>query len=132
MTNEQFYQAVHEEATLLRQHATPEQKSLLDFEDMSPNNPNRCIYGQMTGSCFSLDAHLLLGKCAIPVADLEEITQVDRVEELVLGETDSFEIHDEERDFASAIETYIYLVDSKNKELMDYIKGDSDTFEPEI
>jgi hypothetical protein len=59
-------EAAKNEIRLLRQNATPEELQKLDFEQLSPTHPKRCIYGQMTGSCYSERAAALLNICATP------------------------------------------------------------------
>lgn len=57
-----FPKLVIDEATALRKHATEEEISNLDFETLKPDTVNSCIYGQMTGHCFSARAKELIEK----------------------------------------------------------------------
>ena len=52
------------EAILLKLHATRRELSRLDFEMCDGLNAFRCIYGQLTGYCFSERALKLIQKCA--------------------------------------------------------------------
>lgn len=65
MISNKLKQRVLEEATLLKQFATKEELSELDECTIDPGRVESCIYGQMTGDCYSIRAHELLEKCAI-------------------------------------------------------------------
>jgi hypothetical protein len=59
-------QLVVEEATKLKQYATDKELVKLEFSTLDPSFPNTCIYGQMTGNCFSERSKDLLLLCAKP------------------------------------------------------------------
>lgn len=59
-----FPKLVIEEAKALRRHATKEEKELLQFCNLSPSNRMKCVYGLMTGECYSNRATELIEKCA--------------------------------------------------------------------
>lgn len=48
-----FTKIVIEEAKALRKHASEVEISKLDFNTLNPNSVTSCIYGQMTGHCYS-------------------------------------------------------------------------------
>lgn len=52
------------EATALKKNATPEERGNLSFATLSPYSPFDCIYGQMTGDCWSIRAEVLIRACA--------------------------------------------------------------------
>lgn len=54
---------VIEEATKLKQFATPEELNNLDYEYLDGNSHWQCIYGQMTEDCRSNRAYELIQKC---------------------------------------------------------------------
>jgi len=55
---------VIEEANNLRNNATKEELSRLDFSNLNSQNSETCIYGQMTGYCFSKRANeLIINSC---------------------------------------------------------------------
>jgi len=60
---------VLDEAKKIKEFATPEEIQRLDPRLILPYNGSMCIYGQMTGDCFSDRAIELLNKCAIPYSD---------------------------------------------------------------
>ena len=55
---------VKDEAKKLKKIATKEELSKLDFNNLFPTSPSRCIYGQITGDCFSERAGELIIECA--------------------------------------------------------------------
>lgn len=63
---DQLIKLVKEEATKLRIHAIQQEKNNLDFSNLCSRDVNSCIYGQMTGNCFSDRATELLILCAKP------------------------------------------------------------------
>jgi len=60
---------VREEAKNLLKFSTREERANLNFEEFSPENSFECIYGQMTGNCFSPRAEQLIKQCASKVYD---------------------------------------------------------------
>lgn len=54
---------VAEEAKNLKKFATKKEKSNLVFSLLNANDQNYCVYGQMTGSCFTQRAANLILKC---------------------------------------------------------------------
>lgn len=65
MITQKLKELVVDEALKLRKYATKEEKERLDFETMICTETG-CIYGQMTGNCYSERALLLKSKCAKP------------------------------------------------------------------
>lgn len=59
-----FPALVVDEAKNLRKHTTPKEKENLDFENLSTNSISGCVYGQLTGDCYSSRASELIMKCA--------------------------------------------------------------------
>jgi hypothetical protein len=55
---------VKKEASKLKEYATQEELEQLDFNTLRPYVSYNCIYGQMTGSCYSDRANELILKCA--------------------------------------------------------------------
>lgn len=67
--NEELKRAVLKEVEALKKHATPEQISELNLLEIDPNSSTNCIYGQMTGNCFSVETAELVRLCAMPYSD---------------------------------------------------------------
>lgn len=57
-----FLRLVREELDLIKANATKEEISRLDFDTFNYENRGQCIYGQMTGNCFSKRASEIMGK----------------------------------------------------------------------
>lgn len=57
-----FPKLVIEEANNLKKFATKKEIANLTLYNFNPNSQTRCIYGQMTGNCFSGRAHKLIKK----------------------------------------------------------------------
>lgn len=118
MISKKLKQRVLEEATLLKQHATPEEIELLDIDELNPSQPSNCIYGQMTGSCFSPRAHELLFKCAVWPYSIELDTYV----KTQMGVTRWMKFREVSEEAFSPIEYYIYHRPDKIPVLVDYLK----------
>lgn len=119
MINEQLKLLVIDEATKLREHATEEERGFLNFDSLDSDDAYLCIYGQMTGYCYSERAKQLLNLCAKPYSSS------------LVGNT--FPITDENFDrrtstgnLFSPIESFIARDTQGNKKLLSYIKGEID------
>ena len=119
MISKKLKQRVLEEATLLKQHATPEEIKSLDLNTIEPNHFDQCIYGQMTGNCYSERAHELLAKCAIWPYSIELDTYV----KTQMGVTRWIKFRKFDGGAFSPIEYYIYHRPDKISVLVDYLKG---------
>lgn len=123
MSNHNLIPLVKEEARRLRIHATPKELSRLNFEKLNPEASDLCIYGQMTGDCYSLRASELIVKCADrPFSErIHSYTPIPvwskKLQSRILRQLDIT------RDGYSPIEYYIAQSGSKNKELIDYLQG---------
>lgn len=108
-------EAVLKEAKLLKKNATEQQLDALDFKILNGSNTTLCIYGQMTGCCFSPEAHNLILKCAVPWSDDLLSCKVREKPKNGLENRAS-------RSF-TAIEHYICRKGANNKDLIYYLKG---------
>jgi hypothetical protein len=132
-TFDQLKDDVRKEAEALRVHATKEELSKLDFENLDYSDKKRCIYGLMTGDCFSLRSAMLIDKCACTHFDL--ITEsVDEISAFVMDKPSDFV---DKRSCGSvfssytfsAIEQYICLPEAKNANLIAFLRGETETLE---
>ena len=144
-TFEQLKEDVRKEAEALRVHATKEEISNLDIEILVPEYYDQCIYGLMTGDCFSRRASELIFNCCHRFfksnddADNHFITEVPRgrFQEFVNGqkiegvETSSdLHVHREEcGSHFSAIEAYILSPEANNANLISYLRGETEMLE---
>lgn len=54
---------VKKEAANLKKNATKEELAKLDFDRLDGDSPYSCMYGQMTGHCYSNRASELIFNC---------------------------------------------------------------------
>lgn len=106
----------------IKKHATKKEISRLDYRSLRPQYQESCIYGQMTGDCFSERANYLIGKCAVRYT--EEIpfnSDAYNEEEIHLTEEGLGEYAT--RNY-SALELYIFSPEAKSEHLISWLKGD--------
>jgi hypothetical protein len=115
---------VEKEAKKLRKYSTEEERSNLDIDSLWANNRRRCIYGQMTGDCFSERANSLIIKCCKQV-------YTGNLSNLKLnGAPHKIDLHEERgRYYFSPIEIFIFHNDKRSSgvvNLVAYLKGEID------
>lgn len=117
---ERLKELVIEEAKNLRKHASKEELNNLDFDKLDPKHEDNCIYGQMTGCCWSDRATSLLNDCTEPYSwSLNEYFCPSEYRfiynSLYEGRVDvNF----------SPIEFYICRPENKNETLIKFLKGE--------
>lgn len=137
-TFEQLKEDVRKEAEALRVHATKEERERLDIKVLKPSNIDYCIYGQITGNCYSEHAAALIQKCCVrffkhrvmpsrwsPGVSMEDIKQYVNGRK-VKGFRKERAAQSTDTHF-SAIEAYILLPEAQNKSLISYLRGETDT-----
>jgi len=137
ITEEQFLADVMYEIESLRKHATEKEKSKLNFERFDPNSINHCIYGQITGICTSDRAKELIDLgCKRVFSDnwAEKFKDSQKYQEFIPylnGEYNGQGWYKFGRSLThiTALEGYIYAKDAKIKEIIAYIKGETDKLE---
>ncbi len=139
-TQEVFIAEVTKEAIALKQNATQEELSKLSARILDPNNRRRCIYGQMTGDCYSIRAAELIQACApryfendVMPSRYEHINRIGigRIADNANGEQVN-DFLEERTDYwrashFSAIEAYIVWNNAKSENLIAYLKGETET-----
>ncbi len=137
---ESFLKDVIHEIGMLKQHATPEEIDNLSIENFNPRTPSGCIYGQLSGDCASQRAKSLMDVSCIRVMDLD-CEGVDGIlhkdiedEEFnINGKYEAQTWNDQSSwsgrtfRYLSALEGYICTKDAKNKEIIQYLKGEIPT-----
>jgi len=131
---EQFMTDLMHEINTLKTLSTDVERSRLNFNDFDPENPTRCIYGQMTGDCRSARAKELIDSCCIRVIDTKARNiragqSVDDIEDLINGGYSGQMWGDDGSRkrwiHLSSLEGFIQLKDdAKNSEIIAYIKGE--------
>ena len=118
MTNE-LKKLVIEEATKLKQHATKTQLRKLAYLTLNGTSTKNCIYGKMTGDCYSREATRLLNLCATPYSS--------SINELTDPNQEIFKEGYFVRAVYSPIEYYIADQNAEKKALVDFLKGKRET-----
>lgn len=124
MITTELKELVKQEADLLKQYATKEELAELDFSELFPTQINLCIYGQMTGFCFSTRATELIKKCAKPFSK-----DPQTYDSLVDGSFKNAQSGYGGRLDYTAIEFYICQDGAKNANLIAYLKGETQNLE---
>lgn len=123
MISEKLKEEVKKEALRLKKTATQEERDRLDFRNLNPLLADQCIYGEMTGNCYSDRAKELFDKCATPYSSiLEEFPQAPLVNSYC--DTNKLRVGAH-----SAIEYYIYQEDANPQALVDYLQDKTQTLE---
>lgn len=118
MITRELKQLVINEATNLKKYASAEERARLDFGQLDGSHSSLCVYGQMTRNCYSFEAIKLLDLCTKPYSkDLEDKIPA------IYGNFNPFFGR---RDF-SPIEYYICQRKAKNKTLINFLKGETET-----
>lgn len=129
ITKKQFLEEVEKEAIALKENATVAEISELNFDMLDPQLPLKCIYGQIADGCRSDRAIELIRKCCQryvknPMDNDEAQSKGFRgIRNLINGENNP---EPNTYSYLSSIETYILLPDAKNKNLIDFIKGEKE------
>lgn len=101
-----------EEIENIKQKATKEEIENLEFIYLDPSSSYSCIYGQMTGECYSPRAKELQPK----IFDNLSLNSIGTQKDLMI-KGNSF----------TALERWIYIYPENNKNIIDYIKGKTNT-----
>lgn len=118
MEKETYIAEVIKEIKNLRKHLTKEQKERLDFESFDPINGFTCIYGQVSGNCFSATAKELIKKCANNKHSFNTIG-IPEVNEKTLS---NFSPRNTWHNY-TFLEHYIATTPQNNEHIINYIKG---------
>lgn len=118
ISKEEFFKYTLEEINNIKKHATPEEISKLDIDNLDPSSSYGCIYGLMTGNCNSDRAYELIKLCATS--------------------TLSWSLHAFKEDYITSrpprgfsgnsytcLEACIYSFPLNNPEIIEYLKGDT-------
>ncbi len=133
----EFPVLVREEAKNLMKFATKEERNNLNFNGFAPQRTTGCIYGQLTGHCFSARAEELIKKCASKVYHASATMNIGFLSDKLVGSPDQRERYKcasgrlTTTDFFSPIEVFVYLKENQisgaNEYLIKYLKGEIET-----
>lgn len=135
ITKKQFLSDVMHEINMLKQHATAKELSRLNFDAFNPGHSENCVYGQMTFDCESDRAKELMDVSCIRQMNLKygfadiDNCSFSEASNFINGQYDGNTWCGSMRNWSylSALEGYINLKDSKNKEIIAYMRGESKT-----
>ncbi len=128
MNKQEYLSNVMQEIEAIKKHATETEIARLDFETLKPRYEKRCIYGQMTGGCYTPRALSLIRKCTpIVVEGLGDRSYTfSDIKSEINGKPTKGNIYNA-RKFYSVLESYIVLKGSKNEKIIQYLKGETKT-----
>lgn len=123
---------VIEEATKLKEFATPEELANLDYESLSGESKYACIYGQITGNCLSNRAYNLIRTCCQRVYNTPKSNYTGNLAGRLNGAPVELDRPSSRLShYVSPIENFLFKnkkdedEDSyKVKQLVDFLKGD--------
>lgn len=125
---------VTDEATKLKENATHLEKNRLNFKEFDAVSKERCIYGQMTGYCYSERAYELIRKCAVRIYDTHKTWFNSDTIGYLNGAPSKLKTPENRGEFYhSPIELFVLIMlkhgqklnwFKNNKILIDYIKGE--------
>lgn len=131
ITKKQFLADVMHEIDMLKIHATSTEKGKLDFYEFDPENPDCCIYGQMTGWCRSNRAKELMDLACTRVVENDTQNEFGIWNEVKICVNGVYtgQMYNRQNQFSymSTLEAYIYMKDAKSEAIIAYIKGETDT-----
>ena len=131
MTKKEFLDAVAHEIKMLKQHATPYELNGLWLTTFDPDEPNNCIYGQITGACNTPRAKELMDLCCIKEVDntpIESGINFSGIKPFI--EVEEYKGQDwatnnkRHLSYFSALETYIYFKDAKINHVISFLRGE--------
>lgn len=96
-----------EEAYMLKQHATKEEIGSLRIDRFDPDNYEECIYGQITGNCYSVRALELIKECCTKVYEPKDRTENLLTNSVLNGKPYDIEAHSRKYKYHSPIECLI-------------------------
>lgn len=116
MKKADFLLEVMAELDNIKAKATKEEIGRLNLESFNPNSPTKCIYGLMTGECFSNRAKELTPKTYDSIGWGNSFGR----QQFTKGNMECF----------TALEKYLYMVkEATHAKIIDYLKGSTSVLE---
>ena len=140
ITKVQFLKDVRTEIENIKKYARKSEIQKLDFDTFNPLSVSRCIYGQMSGACDSSRGSNLIYKCCervMPQPDTEETVKRGgwkHIQKYLNGHIKKTfksgkaykEARAEKYAYLSSLEAYIQLPSAKTKNIISYLRGESE------
>lgn len=124
MTNDDFMKSVMDELQNIKNNATQEEISKLNLYEFNPTISDGCIYGQLTGNCFSRRSRELmeLGSVKSFSEDLDSFNNIKMSRPKIINSASS-------RAF-TALEFYIcHVPKNMHTSMFQFLKGEIETIE---
>lgn len=127
MTKQEFIRIVLHEINHLKRHITEEQKANLNENTFEHTCAINCIYGQLTGYCFSADANELFKKVFDEVKGyLFNNKDILDFEDLSFKPIKTSEDQNRVSWGFTPLEVYLYIVDrDTHMKIIKFLKGES-------
>lgn len=121
---------VRGEAANLREAITEEEASNLNFANLNASNAFGCIYGQMTGYCYSDRAQNLIESCCQRVFNVV-VSGWEAIKESILnGPPRSINPSDRSSEYFSPIEKFLFFsTPEEQQNLIKYLKKEVETLD---
>lgn len=141
MKKQDFLNDVEHEVRMLKKHGTKEELARMDLDGFQPEHQEHCIYGQMTGSCVSKRAKILMDKSCVRVFSSDPFRFKDMnyngFKPYINGTNKGqgwnddggnyhWTTHSRNYNHSSALEGYILMKGAKIKMIISFLKGESD------
>lgn len=144
MKKSEWLTDVKNEIDALKENATKEELSRLDYKSFDPKHADHCVYGQLTGDCATPRAKELMDIACLRVMDFSgKFDEIDDetftgIQQFINGANKGQgwkEWEDlggavnyfRQYKFMSSLEAYIQLKGAKNKSIIQYLKGERNT-----
>lgn len=110
-----YFEQVMQEIEGIKKNATQEEISKLNLDSLDADHYKRCIYGQMTGDCFSERSDFLIGECCLSLS-ANSINEKFEIEKSIprTGEDNNFTL----------LEHCIAQYPNNNENIIAYLKGE--------
>lgn len=116
MKKAEFLQMVKNELDTIKAKATKYEIEKLNFRSFSHNLSNRCIYGQMTGSCYSERAKELMPKTFDDIDNTWDDWYYIPFSRQKMKKGEAY----------TALEKYLYMVKAPmHEKIIEYLKGET-------
>ena len=123
-----MHQLVKDEAKKLKELASKTEIQNLNFEELRPNSAGSCVYGQMTGNCYTTRAEDLIKQCCTRVYERESWCQ-DIKDSKVNGSPKKLERGSFWSPIEVFIDTKINQTNGNNERLVKYLKDETQTLD---
>lgn len=121
---------VRGEAAKLREVITKKEAVNLDFNYLDGQSMNQCVYGQLTGYCFSARAQNLILKCCQQVYTPNKEQMYELKNAILNGKPHKVVSKNRHESYYSPIEKWLIVSTKKaQKNLIQYLKKEVDTLD---